>query len=1040
MLRRTFHLIIFALATSGLGSLAPLCSASTCEPIENGYRLANDRFEAIVSVAGETIGVTRIGRTGESADRTMQVVEKPLTLRLATDAPRLDIPAWNFHSGSGDALLPPQADWQTQLGLHKSPVPNGAGPQVQRLNDTLLGPPFYTDTYYPGYAWYRRMVALPKEWEGKPVVFVLGGPDEYDWRAYWVYLNGERIGQSSYDPTYNGPWHETPRYMIQPDTAAYKALKFGQENLLAVQARGLDRRTPNMHRLDLERYSGQSRLVDQYVAGGEPTRDVSGFRVSSHRGSVDNDVAAVELVMNHPSEPITITARYWLAPDDAALHKRFVVRNDSSAPITLLEADVLSFTTGKQHITGGGQGWPVHIGEDAFAGVCHPAGVARWGKDGVRLQVLPGATLDPAHDREYVSKTAVVGVGDGPRAFADYLQAHGRRKPQFLNMYSLYGLAEIATGLFPKVELTDALLTQSIDRMRELKKRNITWDYYCIDTGWNDPHGDLKSFHPGNFPNGGERQVKEIRDLGMKPLLWISPAQGPAAFRPEAHHPTLPAGGEDNVGLPPFLCMANEKWRIMLRDAMLHHIKSNGVRGFKLDEVAFYCGRSTHGHLPNKYGIEKQMDAFIDTLDQCKQQSPDLFLMLYWRFTSPWWLLHTDTIYQRGLSMEGATPSAIPARLTRQSATISLDQGHDLNWNRMPLIAQDSLGVWLSNTRWGSWMGAEGWRDAWVMDFVRGNMMHQLWGDLGLLDEEDVEFLETIHAWTRDNWELLKHPRRILGSPWEQGPYGYACSKDDRGVIVVHNADFAANTVRIPLNDAIGLQDKAYDVRWIYKAGSVKAQPTQRVAAGELLEVPLGSFEVAMADISPAGAAAAANGSTDAKATQVRVRAGARRLPTRLMQTSYRKLDWSDPEDHKRLARIVNGRTRPTHTPDALVVGPDLSDERDRDGVMETRSTAVWFPASSAPSKLLVVSRTDRAGIAWHHLAPFTIIQVAATGQGKPLEVKTTPHTVHEQAGGWSWMLHEFDVPPGCGTVELKVNSCLPKSVDLASEVWHTDK
>jgi hypothetical protein len=109
---------------------------------------------------------------------------------------------------------------------------------VQRLTDLPVGPPWYTDTFYPGYFWYRTMVTLPKAWQGKPVVFVLGGCDDYDWRAYWVYLNGERIGQSSYDPTYEGPWHPTPRYVIKPDDKRYALLKFGEANQLSVQARG----------------------------------------------------------------------------------------------------------------------------------------------------------------------------------------------------------------------------------------------------------------------------------------------------------------------------------------------------------------------------------------------------------------------------------------------------------------------------------------------------------------------------------------------------------------------------------------------------------------------------------------------------------------------------------------------------------------------------------------------------------------------------------------------------------------------------------
>src|SRR4051812_39477674 len=195
--------------------------------------------------------------------------------------------------------------------------------------------------------------------------------------------------------------------------------------------------------------------------------------------------------------------------------------------------------------------------------------------------------------------------------------------------------------------------------------------------------------------------------------------------------------------------------------------------------------------------------------------------------------------------MEGSTPSPLPSRITRQSVTVSLDQGHDYNWDRMPLIGQDSLGVWLSDTRWASWMGAEGWREAWVMDFVRGNMMHQLWGDLSMLKEEDVTFMEAIAKWTKENGDLLKHPRRILGSPWREGPYGYACGEGERGLIVIHNAQFPNDVVRIALDESVGLlAGKAYDVRWVYRNGSVTEQAMQRVAAGETLEVELGSFEV----------------------------------------------------------------------------------------------------------------------------------------------------------------------------------------------------
>src|SRR5438552_2525916 len=104
---------------------------ATREQVENGYRLANERFEAVVSFAGVTIGISHLGHRGESSRQTIALRELPVTLRLATDAPRIDIPDWQFHAGSGEAVAP-EADWGTRLGLFKNPTANDAGPRAQR--------------------------------------------------------------------------------------------------------------------------------------------------------------------------------------------------------------------------------------------------------------------------------------------------------------------------------------------------------------------------------------------------------------------------------------------------------------------------------------------------------------------------------------------------------------------------------------------------------------------------------------------------------------------------------------------------------------------------------------------------------------------------------------------------------------------------------------------------------------------------------------------------------------------------------------------
>ena len=287
--------------------------------------------------------------------------------------------------------------------------------------------------------------------------------------------------------------------------------------------------------------------------------------------------------------------------------------------------------------------------------------------------------------------------------------------------------------------------------------------------------------------------------------------------------------------------------------------------------------------------------------------------------------------------------------------------------------------------------------------------------------------MEAIANWTKQNSDLLNHPRRILGSPWRQEPYGYACCDGDRGVIVINNAQFPNDTVRIALDESIGLKPAtAFDVRWIYKNGSVSEQATQRVAAGKALEVKLGSFEACMADIR-AAARSRIRSNWHPRVPPPRPR----RIDIQPIQTSYAALSWYDPTAQARLALVVNGRVGATRTPTVLEASPDRSDERDRDIVQENQAATAILPPAKSASKLLVITRFDRDGVAWHHLAPFEIVHITATADGKPLEAKVNPHRWHEEAGGWSWVLHEFNVPVGVARVDLKIDAVHPKTVAL---------
>ncbi len=77
---------------------------------------------------------------------------------------------------------------------------------------------------FDGWGWYRTHFALPVESKGKTVVFDLGRIDDED----WTYVNGVLAATQ-------GGWQSYRRYILKPGDAAYEALTFGGDNVLAIQ-------------------------------------------------------------------------------------------------------------------------------------------------------------------------------------------------------------------------------------------------------------------------------------------------------------------------------------------------------------------------------------------------------------------------------------------------------------------------------------------------------------------------------------------------------------------------------------------------------------------------------------------------------------------------------------------------------------------------------------------------------------------------------------------------------------------------------------
>src|ERR1019366_4902476 len=234
---------------------------------------------------------------------------------------------------------------------------------------------------------------------------------------------------------------------------------------------------------------------------------------------------------------------------------------------------------------------------------------------------------------------------------------------------------------------------------------------------------------PKRFPQGFSNINPELKKLGTSLGLWIDSSwEHWSVGGNPAVTPTLsndPAYGKQWMSL----CRATEPVKSMYSNAFRYHVKENGVRMVKFDNFRPLCYNPSHEHLPGVYSMEAIGNAVIGTLRDLDAENPDVFLMLYWGYRSPWWLLHADTLFESGLAMEASSPGPSPMLHARDSVTVGLDQGQWYSVD-VPWLGKDSLGVWLSDWSWNSSIGKERWQEGMVMDLCRGSLLAQPWSDV----------------------------------------------------------------------------------------------------------------------------------------------------------------------------------------------------------------------------------------------------------------------------------------------------------------------
>ncbi len=709
------------------------------------------------------------------------------------------------------------------------------------------------------YLWARTNLFLPNSVAGMPLSLVLGGYGLGDYRYMRVFLNGHVVSVRRT----SGRWNTPGVFDIGPESEVGPHVRIGQINVIAVQLRdqflrpqGLDEIDP-LHNWHLPGPSNLATPFERYVVAGTALRTprLQVKAVDVEDGEPGESTATVSLASDDGS--LAACVKYRANADDPVLRKEVSFTNAGQGPARLMHARLGEYQTDVS-VSDGERGFPVYVGDDRFLSIARPSG---WnvGSDGrVTLTRYPGVALSPGESWDAGNIVyGVSGAGEARKEFLRHVESRMRRTVRGHDrpyaIFTAFGSWPIEENPEQWVLNSESILLDSLAKVAEAQEETgCRYDLYNSDF-WVDPRGDLTRFAPDRFPDGFDRVRDEIHRLGSAPGLWIDSSMGdwtiggnPAVASTRTYNESYPPGHYQREKA--FLCRATDPTRSLYTNAFRHHIRENGVRLLKFDNLRSYCSNLTHDHLPGIYSTEAIHDAVIGFLNEMDAECPDVFLMLYWGHRSPWWLLHGDTLFEPGVAVEAASPAAAPTLYVRDGVTLGIDQVQRY-CRDVPALGKDSLGVWLSDWWWNSSIGKERWQAAFVMDICRGSMLAQPWSDHDWLTPPERHEIANFIALLRAHPECFRNSRLVVGDPLNTEPYGYACASDERAFVALSNPTWDDVTVELPLGSEIDLPD---GMAWsAYRRHPV---PARLVDGGEssftnAITMALRPFEVVLLEI-----------------------------------------------------------------------------------------------------------------------------------------------------------------------------------------------
>lgn len=459
-------------------------------------------------------------------------------------------------------------------------------------------------------------------------------------------------------------------------------------------------------------------------------------------------------------------------------------------------------------MTRGGEGQPVFIDNELFAGIEFPVCINDFCGDALNLVQHPYIQLKSRES--YEAYPVVFGFrSDGTieESFERYIARYRVSKKDGKRIYCDWGLHD---ELSDHIDLTEKMTLSMIDRLADLRSREIfKFDYYLVDAYWFEEGRPYLEFRKAAWPDGTAEIRRRLDALGMKLGLWFDVNMASAKISGYD-------GSRREAGLPEF-CISDERSAELLQTALEYHVRNDHVKMIKFDFSYFDCKNSSHDFHAKGCPESKEpaVRAFLKILGGLRRIDPEIVFLAYNGFTtdlswigsvvkghlgyavSPWWAFFVDYIY-----CGDPRPSEIPSVGLESSIIYYTDaMVRQFRDSLMPFESIDDHGTIVGNTGTIYYLKEKTFRDSWIMNIARGSGKLHFYGDINLLDKDDLAFLGKSDEMFRDVCKPSWKTQAILGSPLNAEPYGYSSSNGIEGYITVVNPSSSGRFVDIALSE-----------------------------------------------------------------------------------------------------------------------------------------------------------------------------------------------------------------------------------------------